>query len=185
MQLEDDASRNPEIDSFQYIYMILESLNKLGRLDVAVTRLEQRLPIELFNIVGKTNQEVDQRHPGNFGDNPETRKDMQDLDYDGDSSRSHVLRELLFTLYSKFTAIAEGHRAVHDIVAGIVAREGLRHPEPLVGGFKEMWKLYQSEVSYSYTALRISTKVNRYDHSCMTIYPPMAILPIGQPVTPP
>lgn len=156
MQLEDDASRNPEIDSFQYIYMVLESLNRLGRLDVAVDRLEQRLPIELFNIVGKTNQEVDQRHPGNFGDNPETRKDVQDFNYDGNSSRSHVLREFLLTLYSKFTAIAEGHRAVHDVVAGIVAREGLRHPEPLVGGFKEMWKLYQSEVSHLYVASKQS-----------------------------
>lgn len=132
--------------------MLIESLNKLGRLDVAVDRLEQRLPIELFNIVGKTNQEVDHRHPGHFGDIAEAGKGLPNFDYDGNSSRSHVLRELLSTLYSKFTAIAEGHRAVHDVIAGIVAREGLRHPESLLRGFKEMWKLYQSEVSSSYVA---------------------------------
>lgn len=129
------------------MYMIIESLNKLGRLDVAVDRLEQRLPIELFNIVGKTNLEVDQRYPGHFGPIAAGRKGTPDIDYDGNSSQSHVLREFLTTLYSKFTAIAEGHRAVHEVVAGIVVREGLRHPESLMGGFKELWKLYQSEVS--------------------------------------
>ena len=153
LQLEEDASRNPEVNSFHYMYMVIESLNKLGRLDVAVNRLEQRLPIELFHIVGKTNQEVDQRHPGHFRDIFETGNGIPELDYDSYSSRSHVLKEFLSTLYSKFTAIAEGHRAVHDVVAGIVAREGLRHPEPLMGGFKEMWKLFQSEVSTVYVVL--------------------------------
>ena len=135
------------------MYMVIESLNKLGRLDIAVNRLEQRLPIELFNIVGKANQEVDQRHPGHVRDIFETGNGIPDLEYDGYSSRSHILKDFLLTLYSKFTAIAEGHRAVHDVVAGIVAREGLRHPEPLMGGFKEMWKLLQSEVSAVYMAL--------------------------------
>ena len=128
--------------------MIIESLNKLGRLDAAVDRLEQRLPIELFNIVGKTYQEIDQRHPGHYGHIAEARKGMPNFGDDGNSSRSHVLREFLLTLFSKFTAIAEGHRVVHEIVTGIVAREGLRHAESLMRGFKELWKLYQSEVSY-------------------------------------
>lgn len=135
------------------MYMVIESLNKLGRLDVAVNRLEQRLPIELFNIVGKTNQEVDQRHPGHFRDIFETGNGIPGFDYDTYSSRNHVLKEFLLTLYSKFTAIAEGHRAVHDVIAGIVAREGLRHPEPLMGGFRELWKLFQSEVSCVYVVL--------------------------------
>ena len=128
------------------MYMILESLNKVGHLDVAVDRLEQRLPIELFKIVEKTNQEVDQRHRGHMRDIQKYDKGISDFDLDGTSSRSHVLKDLLWTLYSKFEAIAEGHRAVHDVVTGIVRREGLPF-ESLTGGFKEMWKLYQSEVS--------------------------------------
>jgi hypothetical protein len=185
-QLEDDASRNPEIDSFQYMYTVIESLNKLGRLDVAVDRLEQRLPIELFNIVGKTNQEIDQRHPGHSGEIVETGNGMPALDYDGNSGRSHVLREFLTTLYSKFTAIAEGHRAVHDIVAGIVAREGLRHSEHLMGGFKEMWKLYQSEVCCSYgIIMNQNAKVIRYGHCYTTICPQRVILFIDQNMTRP
>jgi hypothetical protein len=49
-------------------------------------------------------------------------------------------------LYAKFEAIAEGHRVVHDVVTGIAEREGNRKPGSLTGGFKELWKLYQSEV---------------------------------------
>ena len=141
--LDDDASQNPESDSFHYIHMVTESLNKLGHLDVAVDRMEQRLPVELFAIVDRTNQEVDLRHPAHKRSplNPEKR--LQESNWDGESV---VLNDLLWTLFSKFEAIAEGHRALHDVVAGIVKRERLRHPESLTRGFKEMWKLYQSEV---------------------------------------
>lgn len=126
--------------------MILESLNRVGHLDFAVDRLEQRLPMELFKIVEKTNHEVDQRHRGHIRDIQKYDKGISDFDSDGTGSRSHVLKDLLWTLYSKFEAIAEGHRAVHDVVTGIVRREGLGQFESLTGGFKEMWKLYQSEV---------------------------------------
>lgn len=126
--------------------MVIESLNKLGRLELAVNRMEQRLPIELFAIVDKTNHEVDQRHPGHLREQPKPEKGMADFDLNGNSGRSQVLKDLLWTLYSKFEAIAEGHRAMHDVIAGIAKREGLRHSEPLTRGFKELWKLYQSEV---------------------------------------
>lgn len=145
----DDSSRNPETDSFEYIHMILEALNKMGRLDIAVDRMEQRLPIELFAVVERTNQEVDLRHPPHLraAEKHDPGKPPMDLGRNGDEEG--VLNDLLYTLYSKFEAIAEGHRAVHEVVAGIVAREGLRNSDSLLGGFKELWKLYQSEVGLS------------------------------------
>ncbi|MCJ1476807.1 Exocyst complex component 4 [Lambiella insularis] len=142
----DDPTKNPETDSFGYIQMILEALNKMGRLDLAVNRMEQRLPIELFAVVERTNQEVDLRHPAHLRENANLGR-IKDIDLLGDhGEEAEVLRDLLFTLYSKFEAIAEGHRAVHEVIAGIVGREGLRKPESLLGGFKELWKLYQSEM---------------------------------------
>ena len=144
--MNDDASQNPEADSFNYIHMIIESLNKLGRLEVAVDRIEQRLPIELFALVGKINHEVDVRHPAHL--RPVQKAEIGVLDFEsiGINGRSDVLNDLLWTLCSKLEAIAEGHRAMHDVIAGIIKREGLRHSNTLTGGFKEMWKLYQSEV---------------------------------------
>ena len=144
--LDDDASQDPESDSFHYIYMVIESLNKLGHLDVAVDRIEQRLPVELFAIVDRTNQEVDLRHPAHKRGSLNLEKALLESNWGEDTGGSVVLNDLLWTLLSKFEAIAEGHRAFHDVVAGLVKRERLGHPESLTRGFKELWKLYQSEV---------------------------------------
>ena len=142
----DDPSRNPEVDSFEYMHMIFEALNRMGRLDVAIDRIEQRLPIELFAVVDRTNQEVDVRHPAHLRHVEGIGRAKRLTGLDNVTGGDGILHDLLYTLYSKFEAIAEGHRAVHEVVAGIVAREGLRGSNGLLGGFKELWKLYQSEV---------------------------------------
>ncbi len=144
--MEDDASKNPETDTFNYMHMVIEALNKLGHLDLAVDRMEQRLPVELFAIVDRTNQEVELRHASQIKISRVTEAKALNLDLEQSQAQREVLNDLLWTLYSKFEAIAEGHRAVHDVVAGVVKREGLRHPQKLTRGFKEMWKLYQSEM---------------------------------------
>ena len=143
--MEDDASRNPEADSFQYMHMILEALNRLGHLETAVDKMDQRLPVELFAIVDRTNQEVDVRHPSHLRGSSKDQRESLDSTLDA-AGRPDVLNDLLWTMYSKFEAIAEGHRAVHDVLVGIAKREGLRNRSTLTGGFHEMWKLYQSEV---------------------------------------
>ena len=144
--MEEDASKNPETDSFNYIHLVLESLSRLGHLDAAVNTMEQRLPVELFAIVDRTNQEVDLRHLSHLRNLQGVDKRLAGTGRDDNNSRSDVLNDLLSTLYSKLEAIAEGHRAVHDVVVGITKREGLANRSDLSGGFKEMWKLYQSEV---------------------------------------
>ena len=42
--LEEDASKNPESDTFFYVHLLLEALNRLGHLEDAVQRIEQRMP---------------------------------------------------------------------------------------------------------------------------------------------
>jgi exocyst complex component 4 len=145
-QLVEDASRNPEADSFYYIQVILESLNKMGHLDMAVDRIEHRLPVELFSVVDKTNAEVDHRHPDLRRNDLNEGKRKTALPNESTEGRGVVLSEFLWTLYSKFEAIAEGHRVVHEVVTGIVEREKIRDSKALTGGFRELWKLYQSEM---------------------------------------
>ena len=147
LAIEDNPSQNPETDSFQYIRMVLESLNKLGHLDLAIDRMEERLPVELFAIVERTNQEVGMRHKAHTQGPRNLERWPVGSDSHQEGGYNEVLNDLLWTLYSKFEAIAEGHRAVHEVVAGIIKREGIRQSETLLRGFKEMWKLYQSEVS--------------------------------------
>ncbi|EAW12820.1 exocyst subunit SEC8 [Aspergillus clavatus NRRL 1] len=143
--LMEDASRNPEADTFYYIRMLIEALNKMGHLDIAIDRIEQRLPVELFAVVDKTNAEVDARHP-NLTRGFASQDSKTSLPTELIQKRGHVLTEFLWTLYAKFEAIAEGHRVVHDVIAGIVEREGIPKNSALTGGFKELWKLYQSEI---------------------------------------
>ncbi|CAK7272361.1 exocyst subunit [Sporothrix epigloea] len=64
--VQEDPARNPEGDTFYYITLLVESLNKLGRLEAAVDQLKQRLPVELFTVVHETVNEIDQKHPSSL-----------------------------------------------------------------------------------------------------------------------
>ena len=141
----EDSVRNPESDSFHYIYTIVESFVKLGRLEDAVDAVEQRLPVELYKVLERTNGEVQQRHlratrsaiPRNKKFSARSLNNM---------AQEAVIEDLLGTLYARFEAIAESHRAFHDIIVGVSKRElGYSKPQ-LIRGFKELWKLYQSEM---------------------------------------
>lgn len=140
--MQDDPNRNPEADTFMYIQLLVESLNSLGRLDVAVNTITERLPTETRKVVEKCSNEVDQRHPSTLRGS----KDGRDVLDGTNSARNIVLNDLLGALYARFEAIAEGHRVVHEVIGGILKREGLRTSSSLTGGFRELWKLYQSEI---------------------------------------
>jgi Xaa-Pro aminopeptidase len=143
----EDASRNPEADTFSYIQLLMEALNKMGHLDTAVDRIAQRLPVELFAVVDKTNAEVDARYPTpnrTFSSHDNQLK--SNLPTETIEERGHVLTEYLLALFAKFESIAEGHRVVHDVIAAILGREGAVKSNTLSGGFKELWKLLQSEI---------------------------------------
>ena len=140
----EDASRNPEADTFYYMHVIVESLSRLGRLDVVVSRIEQRLPVELYKVVDKTNSEVDARHPGH--NRQAAVRERAPIPTSAGDGRGVVLSDFLWSLYAKFEAIAEGHRVLHEVISGIVDREKIPEPDRYTKGFKELWKLYQSEM---------------------------------------
>jgi exocyst complex component 4 len=144
--MTDDSPRNPEADTFSYIQLILEALNRMNRLDIAIDTIEQRLPIELFKVVEKSNNEVAQRHPSILRAYGTRNRGKFDVGLDGDELRTALLNDLLWTLYARFEAIAESHRVVHDVISGILRRENIRDGSSLTKGFKELWKLYQSEM---------------------------------------
>src|SRR6202012_3209435 len=114
----EDPVKNPEADTFYYIHMILESLNKLGQLEEAVSRIEQRMPMELYKVVEKTNHDIDAKYPGHLRGHlsKASRKVISLQTSDG---RAQVLSDFLWTLYSKFEAIAESHRVLHEVIGGI------------------------------------------------------------------
>ena len=119
----------------------------MSRLDMAVDTIEQRLPVELFKVVDKSNNEVAQRHPSILRAYSAKKKGKAKTEVENEDVRTTLLNDLMWTLYARFEAIAESHRVVHDVVAGIVRRENrAASSATLTRGFKELWKLYQSEM---------------------------------------
>ena len=143
--MSDDASHNPESETFSYIRVIVESLAKLDRLNEAVDSIEDRLPVELYRVVERSNNEVQQRHPSTTRTNFRTDHQGVELSFE-DKNQSVVLKDLLDVLYAKFEAIAEAHRVFHEVITGVSRRNDQPGNTALTRGFKELWKLYQSEI---------------------------------------
>ncbi|KAK4894962.1 exocyst subunit [Elasticomyces elasticus] len=149
----EDPTRNPEADSFYYIQILVESLDRMGRLDSAVDEIERRLPVELFKVVERSHGEVEVRHP-DAGRRVGGTKRQKQVHNDAGGvgvEQEVVLRDLLGTLYAKFEAIGEGHRVLFEVTGAILKREGTgsqygdAHSQ-LNRSFRELWKLLQSEI---------------------------------------
>lgn len=142
----EDPSKNPEGNTFSYVGLVVESLNKLGRLESAVDILKQRMPVELFTIVTETINEVDQRHPSSLRGGSSNAEGLHIYGNRETQMRADVIYDLLWTLFGKFEAIAEGHRVFHETIKALIRREGAGNNTALLGSFKELWNLYQNEI---------------------------------------
>ncbi|KAG9552344.1 hypothetical protein KCU86_g7278, partial [Aureobasidium melanogenum] len=144
--LTEDTSRNPEADTFSYIQLLVEALDRMSRLDLAVDQIEQRLPVELFRVVERSYTEVEQNYPGLIrGAAKQQHFQLDNINADINQDKKMILDDMLSTLYAKFEAIAEGHRVLHEVIGGILSRQGSHEPA-LLRSFRELWKLYQSEI---------------------------------------
>lgn len=61
-----EKRRNPEVDSFAYIEMLLEALAALGKLGYALDAVGQRVQGEMFALVEGTVEEVEERCVGGY-----------------------------------------------------------------------------------------------------------------------
>jgi exocyst complex component 4 len=142
----EDPARNPEADTFYYVSLLVESLNKLGRLEAAVEVLKQRMPVELFGIVNETINDMDQKHPSSLRGGMSGSGGLHIYGSRETQMRADVIYDLLWSLYGKFEAIAEGHRVLHESIKALIRREGSGNNSVLLGSFKELWNLYQNEI---------------------------------------
>lgn len=144
--IQEDPGRNPESDTFSYVALLVEALNKLGRLEAAVDTIKQRLPVELFSVVNETINEVDHKHPSSLRGVSNGPGGLHIYSNRETQMRADVIYDLLWTLYGKFEAIAEGHRLFHESIKALIRREGGGNNATLLGSFKELWNLYQNEI---------------------------------------
>jgi exocyst complex component 4 len=142
----EDPHKNPEADTFYYVTLLVESLNRLGRLEGAVDTLKQRLPVELFAVVNETINDIDQKHPSSLRGGSNGSHGLHIYGQRETRMRADVIYDLLWTLYGKFEAIAEGHRVFHESIKALIRREGAGNNIALLGSFKELWNLCQNEI---------------------------------------
>jgi exocyst complex component 4 len=164
--LTEDTSRNPEADTFSYIQLLLESLDRMSRLDLAIDQIEQRLPVELFRVVETSYSEVEQKYPSLIrGAAKQQHFQLENINAEVNQDKKMILDDMLSTLYAKFEAIAEGHRVLHEVVGGIMSRQGGDEPV-LLRSFRELWKLFQSEIrSLLHDHLAVSGSPDKPSHS--------------------
>lgn len=144
--ITEDPMKNPEADTFYYVGLLVEALNRLGRLQNAVETLKQRLPVELFGVVNETINEVDQRHPSSLRGGATKGDGMHVYGTREMRMRADVIHDLMWALYGKFEAIGEGQRVFHESIKALIRREGAGNNSALLGSFKELWNLYQNEI---------------------------------------
>lgn len=115
---------NPELDSFAYIDTLFESLAVLGKLPDAVESVAHRIPVEIFNLVEATVDEVDKRNSNNETDRKRstivgsvTRLSgrLSGAQSSAMEMSAETLRDLFWTLYSKFDAILQGFRVGYEV----------------------------------------------------------------------
>jgi len=112
--------------------------------------VSQRLPLEVYQLVDKTINEVESRHSIDLRSLGRRRRERRNI-FDGSGgheANAEVLADLLWTLYSKLAAVLSGHRIVHDCVLAIIKESKNRDnltdtPEY---NYIEVWKPIQSEV---------------------------------------
>lgn len=144
--MQEDTTRNPEADTFYYIQLLTEALNNMSRLDVVVDAIEQRLPVELFRVVERSHNEVEQRHPHTLQSGTRARPETLSRHDGSGGDQKAILEDLLNTLFAKFEAIAEGHSVLHCVIAALLKREGSLDGPTLNRSFRELWALLQSEI---------------------------------------
>ncbi|ORY92249.1 hypothetical protein BCR43DRAFT_508347 [Syncephalastrum racemosum] len=158
--LREDVDKDPETDSYYYIEIIMEALAVLGDIPSALETMCERLPLEVHRLVDKTIGQVEERQsslavqklpsPATTAVDP---TDIYCLDKANSESKNEVLKDLLWTLFSKMEAVLRGFRFTETCARRIKKRmnnmlesEGLPLQDFKVYHFHEIWRPVQAEI---------------------------------------
>ncbi|KAG4304321.1 hypothetical protein PORY_002296 [Pneumocystis oryctolagi] len=141
---------NPEVDSSEYIRMLTRALCLLNVLPNAIDIIIQRLPVEIYQLIDKTINEVEQRNFNIFQDKFSKKPlDILDIDFSEDHLRSEILKDFLWTLYSKLIAVLHGYHNMHTYISDL-NNENFKNDEKMYKsasfGLLEIWKPIQLEI---------------------------------------
>ncbi|KAI8146190.1 hypothetical protein BJV82DRAFT_600834 [Fennellomyces sp. T-0311] len=156
--LTEDTDKNPETDSYYYMEIIMESLAILGDIPPAMETVRERLPLEIHRLVDKTISEVEERHSGSGNSKRQSDRqsasnsDIYCLDRANNEVKNEILKDLLWTLYSKLEAVLRGFRFTETCARRIkkrliAAREFDGTQDTFrIYHFHEIWRPVQAEI---------------------------------------
>ncbi|KAI9491703.1 Sec8 exocyst complex component-specific domain-containing protein [Zychaea mexicana] len=155
--LVEDTEKNPETDSYYYMEIIMESLAILGDIPPAMETVKERLPLEIHRLVDKTINDVEERRTAaNNKEKPDRKpgdaSDIYCLDRANNEARNEILKDLLWTLYSKLEAVLRGFRFTETCARRIkkrliAAREFDGTQDTFrIYHFHEIWRPVQAEI---------------------------------------
>ncbi|OAD77145.1 hypothetical protein PHYBLDRAFT_180340 [Phycomyces blakesleeanus NRRL 1555(-)] len=156
--LAEDLEINPETDSYYYMEIIMEALAMLGQVPPALETIQERLPLEIYALVEKTIAQVEERHSEQSNtssvrrDTASEDSDMYFLDKANTEAKNEILKDLLWTLYSKMEAVLRGQRFL-ETCARRIKKRAIRKGEFNgsedvfnIYHFHEIWKPVQIEI---------------------------------------
>ena len=115
-QIPEVGNKVPESDTLTYIASIFISFQRLGRLRQALSHIVPRITLEIYQVMEKTVAEVKNRHKVDIASSVATQKLALIADRSLDNEvHSEALRDLFWTLYSKFTIIIVLFRRINGI----------------------------------------------------------------------
>lgn len=130
--LDEDLERAPEDDPLRHIQLMVAALDRLERLEEAVTVVKQRLPLELFKVSEQTLMEVQERWAG-IGMHGRTGNDghygsVGTMGGGGSPSAAlaaRMLEDLVQSLSRRLFGIAQIHRFTIQTVMRAIQRSNI------------------------------------------------------------
>ncbi|KAI8994873.1 Sec8 exocyst complex component-specific domain-containing protein [Pilobolus umbonatus] len=159
--LAEDPEKDPDTDAYYFMEIIMEAFQVLDEIPSVLETIQERLPIEIHSLVDKTIAEVEKRHLNQWlnttklSERNKDESDMYCLDKANSEAKNEILKDLLWTLFSKLESVLRGHRFVEACARRIKKRllaAQLLNPEdgPTVNfsvyHFHEIWRPVQTEV---------------------------------------
>lgn len=154
----EEQDENAEENSFYYIRLLIETLGNLNRLPNAFDIISQSVSSELHKIVDKTITEVSQRFPKSLNITlSKSPYAVFEVGLAAGDNRLAALKDLTWTLYSKFIAVLQAHRVIYEVGQIIYSRHG-EHGEQEKSGLPP----YDFAGAYAVMETEVKSLLNSY-----------------------
>ncbi|KAL7752158.1 exocyst subunit [Sorochytrium milnesiophthora] len=127
----EDFDADPEMDSLSFLRVCVESLLVLGKLAEGLEVIQQRVPMELYQMVDRAVVDFEEKRGSGTLSSVQASNswsagsngDVHSLRDKSKQPQLQVLREFMETLYAQLECVMEAHKLVCNLVDGMTRRQ--------------------------------------------------------------